>query len=258
VRRELPSWARGVIGFGVVLLCFEAATRGGLLNPNAFPPVSLVLLRVAELAVDPAFLRQVWSTLGGWAIGLGVAVLIAVPIGILLGSSNFTYAGSRAFIEFLRPIPSVALIPLAILLFGRDVQAKATLATYASIWPILFNTVYGMHDVDPVAKDTARSFGFGRLSILTRVSLPSALPFIYTGIRIAAAIALIVVISAELLGAARNGIGAWLMVARSALRPDLVFAGTIVTGMLGWAINWATVTAERRLLGWQPALRESS
>lgn len=247
---------RGLSGFAVVVVIWEFLSRAEIVNPAFLPPASVVLLRLGELAVDPPFLRHVLATMQAWAIGLLVSATVAILLGVLLGSSKVAYAASRALIEFLRPIPSVALIPLAILLFGRGTQMKVSLIIYASIWPILFNTIYGMHDVDPVAKDTARSFGFGRMQILARVALPSAMPFIYTGVRIASAVALILAVSAELIGGGALGLGVFIQVAQTTGgRPDLVLAGTIVAGLLGWAINQGSIVAERRFLGWQPALR---
>ena len=135
---------------------------------------------------------------------------------------------------------------------------KLALIVYASVWPILFNAIYGVHDVDPVAKETARSFGFGRVSILIRVSLRSAAPFIYTGIRVAAAVALILAISAELLAGGSQGIGTFILIAQQGGERDVVYASTIVAGLLGWLINWGLVLGERRLLGWAPGVREAS
>ena len=156
--------------------------------------------------------------------------------------------------EFLRPIPSVALIPLAILLFGQGLQLKTALIVYACTWPVLFNTIYGVQDVDPLAKDTARSFGFGRPAILARVTLPAATPFIATGVRVAAAIALILAISTELLAGAAGGIGTFILKESSGgEHADLVYAATAMTGVLGLVLNWALLTLERRALAWQPS-----
>lgn len=257
LRRAGISLGKALVGFTVLLGFFEVLSRAEIVNPAFLPPATVILLRLAQLLVQGEFLLHIAATLQAWAIGLALATAVAVPAGILLGSFNAAYAASRALIEFLRPIPSVALIPLAILLFGRGTETKVSLALYASVWPILFNTIYGMHDVDPIAKDTARSFGFSRLAILRRVSLPSAAPFIYTGVRIASAIALILVISVELIAGGRNGLGVWIQVVHAAGgRPDLVFAGTLTAGLLGWGINSILVSAEGRFLAWQPALRQ--
>src|SRR6266498_3982971 len=180
----------------------EAITRLELVDPRYLPRASTVLARLVELLGQAEFLTAVAATLQAWAIGLAIAVAAAVPAGILLGSSRRCYQATRALVEFLRPIPSVALIPLAILLFGQGLQLKTSLIAYASFWPLLFNTVYGVQDVDPIAKDTARSFGLGRLAVLGRVTLPAASPFIATGVRVASAIALILALSTELLAGA--------------------------------------------------------
>ncbi len=140
-----------------------------------------------------------------WALGLLIAALIAIPLGLLLGSVPAVNTGARAIVEFLRPIPSVALIPLAGLVLGSGLHMEVPLIVYASTWPILFNTMYGLDDVDPMAKDTLRAFGFGRAQILLRVSLRSAAPFIATGVRLAAAVALILAVGTEILSGFGEG-----------------------------------------------------
>ena len=133
---------------------------------------------------------------------------------------------------------------------------KVALIVYASSWPILFNAITGVRQVDPVTTETARVFGFGRLGVLRHAVLPSALPFIATGIRVAAAIALILAISAELIAGGSSGIGTWMLVqSQSGARREDVYAGIVVAGILGLAINAAGVSIERRLFFWHPRLR---
>jgi NitT/TauT family transport system permease protein len=250
--------ARGAAGGLVLFLVAEGLTRAELVNPEFLPPASSVLMTTAGLLVDPAFLGQVGGTLEAWALGLAAAMAIAIPLGVLLGSSRRSYVASITAIEFLRPIPSVALIPLAILLLGRDLDMKASLVAYASMWPILFNTVYGMREVDPVAKDTARVFGYGQLAVLRMVSLPSAAPFIYTGVRIAAAIALILAISTELIAGGSGGLGTWMLgMSQTGVDRRYLYAGIAVSGLLGLAINGLLVALEGRLFRWHPRIREA-
>ena len=163
--------------------------------------------------------------------------LVAVPLGLLLGSVPVLNTGSRAIVEFLRPIPSVAMIPLAELLLGSGLGMEVPLVVFASVWPILFNTMYGLQDVDPVAKETLRSFGFGPVPVLIRVSLPSAGPFIATGVRLAAAVALIVAVSSEFLAGFGDGLGIFISQAQSVPGGALdVLAGTVWAGTLGLII----------------------
>jgi len=155
-------------------------------------------------------------------------------------------------IEFMRPIPSVALIPLGILLWGQGFPMKVILVAYATTWPILFNTVYGVHDVDPIAIQTARCFGLRPAAVLRNISLPSAAPFIFTGIRISASIGLIVVVGAELLASADSGIGSYILfVSSSGGQMDSVLAGAAIAGLVGVAINAILARIDRRLFGWR-------
>lgn len=247
---------RGLAGALVLFAVLELITRAQLVNPNYLPPASTIVARTAEILVDPEFLRNVFGTLQAWAVGMVVVVLVGVPLGVLLGTSDRIYVATRALVEFLRPIPSVALIPLAILVLGRGTPMKTALVIYASLWPVLFNTIYGMHGVEPVAIETARSFGLGRLAILRRVSLPSAAPFIYTGIRVATAIALILAVSTELIAGGGEGIGTWMLARQVANQQQYVYAGTIVAGLLALVINAVFVAGEKRLFSWHPRQRE--
>src|SRR5690606_33388210 len=183
-------------------------------------------------------------------LGLLVAVGIAVPLGVLLGSLPTAEQAVRPLLEFLRPIPSVAIIPLAILLIPDDAMMKVSVIVYASLWPILINTLYGMHDVDPVAKESMRTFGFGSLAVLGRVSLPSAAPFMATGVRIAAGIALVLAVSAELVAGGVNGLGVYAVKASSGNRMDLIMAATLWAGLFGVGANLVLQAAERRLFRW--------
>lgn len=252
------TW-RGLVGIAAFIGLAEVVTRAGIVNPAYLPPASVVLVTTGRLLVDPAFLLHVAGTLAAWAMGLAAAAAIAIPTGLLLGSSRRARDASAAAIELLRPIPSVALIPLAILLLGRGLDMRVALVAYASAWPILFNTIYGIREVDPIAIDTGRAFGLGRLQIARRIALPSAAPFIFTGLRIAASIALILAVSVELIAGGAPGIGTWMLANSGAGVPrDLLYAGIVVGGLLGLAINGLMVAAERRLFAWAPRLRSRS
>lgn len=253
--------ARQELGLGVlgVLLAFgvcEAVSRAGIVRRTYLPPASEVLARAAELAGDTAFLDGIGATLRAWVLGLGLACAIAVPLGLLLGSVPLVDSAVRAIVEFLRPLPSVALIPLVSLLLGSGTGTEVTLITYASVWPILFNTVYGLGETDPLAKETLRAFGFGRLAVLLRVELPGTAPFIAAGIRISASVALILAVATELLSGFGEGLGVYI--AQSGLATDGtrdVLAGVVWAGTLGLVVNGVLVWGERRLFPWTPEYR---
>ena len=243
---------RVALGIFIFFLILEFVTSLELVPPVYLPRASTVIRRMVELLQDPKFLKHVLATLHAWAVGLALATLISVPIGILIGTSELAYKMSSPLIEFMRPIPSVALIPLGILLWGQGFSMKIILVAYATTWPILFNTVYGVHDVDPIAVQTARCFGLKQAAILRRINLPSAAPFIFTGIRISASIGLIVVIAAELLASADSGIGSFILfVSSSGGQMDSVLAGAAIAGILGAMINSALGLIDRRFFAWR-------
>jgi NitT/TauT family transport system permease protein len=247
---------RGLVGSLLLLAAVEFAVRVGGVGGGAIPPPSSVATTAASLLTDPDFLVNLAWTLTAWALGLALATAIALPLGALLAASPQSELAATTAIDFVRPIPSVALIPLAILLLGRGLDMRVALVAFAATWPILFNTITGLRSVDPVARDTARAFGLDRRAILRHVALPSALPFIATGLRISAATALILAISTELIAGGPPGLGTWMI---GAVQPgvprELLYAGIAIGGLLGLAINAALVGAERRLIGWDVRVR---
>jgi NitT/TauT family transport system permease protein len=241
---------RGAIGILVLFIALEILTRAELVTPQYLPPASETLLETAQLFGRSAFWSALWATTQAWLIGLAVATLVAVPLGLVLGLSTWAYTASITIVELLRPIPSVALIPLAILVFGRGTDMKVALIVYACLWPILFNTIYGMHHVDRVGADTARVFGMGRVETVLRVHLRAASPFIFTGVKIAASVALILAVSAEVVAGGTSGLGIELQLARELGDLKLSYAFTIVTGLAGLTMHFFFEFAERRMFSW--------
>jgi NitT/TauT family transport system permease protein len=251
-RAKLVTWARHAAGVAGFLLIWQFLGMSGLVK--WLPPATDTLARTAALAVDPVFLDHVLGTVTAAVIGLPLAVLVAVPIGMLLGTVPVVEEMTRVFVEFLRPIPSVALIPLALFFFQPEINAKIALIVFAASWPILINTMYAMRDVDPLAKETLRSFGFGKGEVLWRVSLPSAAPFIATGVRLAASITLILAISMEYIAGGSSGIGTFLIQASTGIGADAminVIAALLWAGAIGLVVNVLLVRAERRLFRWR-------
>jgi ABC-type nitrate/sulfonate/bicarbonate transport system permease component len=242
------------LGVATTLVLFELLTRTEAISSRHFPPPTEMFSALADQVTTGEFWAAVGHTMEGWALGLAVAAAIAIPVGIVVGSSRPLYRSVRAVIEFLRPIPSVALIPLAVLIWGSGLESKVFLAAFAATWPLLMQTLYGVQDVDPVATDTARSFGFSRPQRLLYVTLPSAVPYIATGVRISAAVALILAVTAELVIGA-PGLGREINIARQGGSVDIMYALIVVTGLLGWGVNVLFTRAERRVLHWHPSQR---
>lgn len=232
----------------------ELIVRIGILPERFFPAPSTMVVTLAGQLVSPLFWMAFWNTLWTWAISLAVAAVLGVALGIAMGASRYVYSALRLIVEFLRPIPSVALIPAIILVIGVNFESKIFLAAFAAFWPVLIQTIYGMHDVEPVALDTARSFGVGRLERLRRVALPLALPYIATGIRIGSAVALIIVVTMEIVVGV-PGLGELILIARQGANVDVAYALILASGLLGWGLNTGFARLEARLLFWHPSFR---
>ncbi|MFJ6570715.1 ABC transporter permease [Streptomyces sp. NPDC091292] len=255
-RLRLPGWAQTWAGvLGVVVLA-ELAVRTGLVSDDHFPAVSTVLNALVARVQEPAYWTAVAGTLQGWAVGLAIATVIAVPLGMLIGFSELAYRALRPVIEFLRPVPSVALIPLSILVYGTGLSGKAFLVAFACTWPVLIQSLYGARGVDPVQLDTARSYRIPWARRALRVVLPSTVPYIATGLRIASATALILAVTAELI-VGSTGLGRSISEARQGGDIALMYSLIATTGLLGWALNTLFAQVERRALHWHPSHRET-
>jgi NitT/TauT family transport system permease protein len=249
-------WARGVTGIVVFLLLVEAAGWLGIISRSTLPLASSVLWRTVLLAGNGRFLADLGATVEAWAVGLAITVAAGVPLGVLLGSVPWVRAATKAIVEFLRPIPSVALILLVSLLLGPGLRLAATLIVYGAIWPVLYNTIAGIDDVDPVAKETHRALGFSRLQTVWMVSLPSAAPFIGTGIRLASSVALILDIATGYITGPINGPGIGAYIAQESTGADdltVILAATVWAGILGLVLDLLLTAAQRRLLRWHHA-----
>ncbi|WP_307873169.1 ABC transporter permease [Paractinoplanes ovalisporus] len=245
---------RGLAGLAGLLLIVEALPRFGLVNDGYLPPTSRIAAALGDEVVTAEFWQAVGDTLTGWAIGLAIAVAAGVVVGIVIGAVPVLRAATASTVEFLRPIPSVALIPLAVLLYGTDLGSTLLLVVYAAFWQVLVQVLYGVADVDPIAEETARSFRFGPWARIRNVLWPTALPYVFTGVRLAASVALVLAVTAELVIGA-PGLGKMIAVAQtSGAVPDM-YALIAVTGLLGVAINLAARVFERRSLAWHQSVR---
>jgi ABC-type nitrate/sulfonate/bicarbonate transport system permease component len=233
---------------------WEVVVRTGLVSENDLPAMSTTMQELWSLMKTGEFWKDFAYTVRGWALGLAIATVLAVPIGIVLGTSELAGRALRVPIEFLRPIPSAVLIPLLFLTIGPSLKSEVFLAAFGAFWPLLVQTIYGVRDVDPVAIDTARSFGLGRYERLYRITLPSAMPYIATGLRIASTVSLILAFTAELF-MGTPGLGQAMNYAQSYGLNDQLYALAIATGFLGLAVHFVMVGLERRVLHWHPSHR---
>jgi ABC-type nitrate/sulfonate/bicarbonate transport system permease component len=240
---------------GVLLILFlmalwEASVRLGWVVTPTWPAITTVLATFWQCLIDGTYLSVIGSSLRRLFIGYFLAVVFAVGIGLAMGVWRFIFLLAEPLVEFLRPIPSPAYLPMAILFLGIDDGMKVFMVVFASFFPILLNTVTGVRSIDPVLLETGRTFGYGRWQIMRKVMLPASASFILTGMKISLAIALIVTVIAEMV-AGNSGIGFYILNAqRSFLVPEM-YAGVIALALVGFGLSKVFVLAENRLLHWQ-------
>ncbi|MFE5411100.1 ABC transporter permease [Microbacterium sp. NPDC056569] len=252
--RTLRKIALGVAGILGFLLTWQLLPTLGIVDPRFFPSATTTLAELGQQMRDLEFWRNVGRTMTAWGIGLVIATVLATVLGTIIGLVPFLRRATHTTVEFLRPIPSVALIPLAILLFGLRIESALVIIVYASFWQVFIQVLYGVADVDTVARDTARSFGLSPGSRIVNLVFPTALPYLMTGLRLAAAVALILAITAEMF-IGNPGLGREIVFAQSAGDWPAVYALVIVTGLLGLLINLVFRAIERRSLAWHQSVR---
>ena len=248
----------GFLGILAFILVWELVSRLELVNSTYLPPFSTVAATVVQVVFGEQYRTQFWTALGntmlGWSVGLLISLVFGIVAGLVIGSNRWVREFTHSTIEFLRPIPSVGLIPIAIVIFGVRPTATIAIVVWACFWVILIHVVYGVSDVDPVAASTARSYGFGPFARARYVVWPTLLPYLMTGVRLSGTIALVVAITIEIVVQA-PGIGQMIAQYQSAGNAPVVYALALLAGVLGLIINLVLRQLENSVLSWHPSVR---
>jgi ABC-type nitrate/sulfonate/bicarbonate transport system permease component len=244
----------GLLGLLVLVGALELVPRVGIVDSQFLPPFSKIANALGHQVGSGQFWALLGQTLQGWSIGLAVAMAGGLALGVVIGSVPILRVGSYSTIEFLRPIPSVALIPLVVLLLGTGMRSTLVLVIYSAFWQVFVQVFHGVQDVDPVARDTARSYRFGTLRYVKTVTWPTALPYVMTGLRLGAAVALILEITGELV-IGSPGLGNQIATDQSSGAFADMYALVIVTGLVGVLVNLCVRALERHVLRWHPSVR---
>ncbi|MWD29383.1 ABC transporter permease subunit [Aquicoccus sp. SCR17] len=214
-----------------------------------WPPFSRVVMALFEEGTGRelffVFAASLRLMLTGFVIGAGLGIALGVAIGL----NRFLREMLSPMVELLRPLPVPGLVPPLILLLGIDAAMKGTVVAFAVLFPVLINTAQGVRAVEPTLLDTARTFRHGRARSILAVILPASLPYIFSGLRISLALALIVTVVAEMI-AGGTGIGYYLMTMQYAMRSAEMYAAVVLLAVTGYALNFIIVSVERRVLRW--------
>jgi NitT/TauT family transport system permease protein len=247
----------GVLGIVLLLALMQVVVATGLVSRASMPTAVEMLVAFGNLIISSTFLVAVGATLVATLLAFLLAAVVGIPVGISLGTSRLAERLSSGLVEVLRPVPAIALMPVAILALGIGLELKVALAGLAALWPLLVNSMAGVRDTDATMVQAGRSFTWGAGTIMRRIQLPSALPFIASGARQSISVALVIVVTLELLGAS-GGIGDIIRQYSAAGRVDYVFAGVLATGLLGLALHTVLARVERHLMRWAPQYRKAA
>ncbi len=250
-------WARiGSLGGALtIVVALELITRFEVLPSRYIAPPSVVVVRLAQVLTDPVAWQAIGLTLLAWFLGLLIATVVALPLGVALGTSELAFRATRPIVEFLRPVPSVALIPVVFLVFRPgSLEGTVFLAAFAATWPLLVQATYGVRAINPIQIATARSFQIGGPRTFFRVVLPGATPYLATGLRISSTVALILVVTGQIIMGA-PGIGLEINRAREGADVPLMYAYVVIAGVLGLLLNGVFTVLEKRALHWHASQR---
>lgn len=220
-----------------------------LFNPilsDTLAPPSKIVSGAIETLRDGTLLRTTYQTLFAAAVGLLIGMVAGTAGGILIGLARTADRLSSWSVEMLRPIPSVALIPLSLLTFGYGYRMEYAVVAWATFWPFLILTQHALKQIDVRLMEVSKLMGFGIFSRIFKIMLPAAAPRLFTALRLAVGLSLVVAVTVEI-AANPQGLGYGLMVSQESLRPDRMFALLIWVGLLGWALNYVLVWLEGRL-----------
>jgi NitT/TauT family transport system permease protein len=235
----------------LLLATWEVLPRLGVVNPVFLPPFSKVLAAWWTILQNGQLQTDFDASLYRILVGFGLAIVIAVPLGLLIAWYKPVQEFVNPVLEIFRNTPSLALLPVLVLILGIGQTSKIVLVVFSSTWPILLNTISGVRNVDPLLIKAARSMGLPPLRMFQKVVLPAAIPTIFTGIRLAGSHAVLVIIAAELVGA-NSGLGFLVTYAQQNFMIPTMYAAVITISALGLVFNKVLVGIERYVCRWQP------
>jgi NitT/TauT family transport system permease protein len=253
--RISPSLLWGAIGLAVALAAWWLITAIELVPASGLPDPAAVAAATRRLLADPDFRFAFWDTIWTWAKALLLATLVAVAIGLSVGWIPWLARAFSVPMHVGRSVPATTLIPIAIVLFGLGAKMKLAVVAYSMAWIVLMNTVYGVRNLDRQTVVSALAMRFRRRDRVLKMLIPSALPSIMTGVRVAAGVGFVVTLSAELLGAT-TGVGTVLLLYQNSEQPDYVYAGVLLVSLAGMFLNYAIGWVERLVVPWVPSNRE--
>lgn len=240
----------GIAGILILLGLWQLVTSYELISRVFLPGPAATFRSLERGIVEGALLPQTWATIERMLQGWLLASVVAIAIGSLIGVSSTARAYLQPTLEFLRPLPASAIIPVAIAVVGLSWKMVLFVVVFGSVWPTLLATVHGFAHVEPRLVEVSRLLQMSRLAFIFKIGLPNAVPDILAGMRLSLTVALILAVVGELL-TGELGLGTAVLHASRQYRADDLYAGIILLGVIGLVSNYGLALADKRILAWK-------
>ena len=245
-----PRRLVGPIVFIMLIALWELGSRSGLISALVLPAPTEAFSAFMDLVESGNLQKHLGASLQRLVIGFSAGTILGLIVGIAIGLSNYARAGVAPLVAAIFPIPKIALLPLFIIWFGIGEESKVATILFGCFFPTVISTYGGVDNVDRTLIRMGQSFGLSHWEIIRKILLPAALPAILSGMRISAAIAIILLVAAEMIGA-EFGIGAYVLLAGNLMSTAQLVAGVTVLSIMGLTVNWLITMAEKTFLSWR-------
>lgn len=249
-RLHPSSWIGSLAVLAAVIALWWLASHQQWVSKVFLPTPEATVASLQEGLRGGALLEQSWETLRRMVEGWLLACLAGILLGALIGTSAAARAWLQPMLEFIRPLPASAVMPLAISIFGLGPNMVLFVVAFGAMWPVLLATLHGFASVEPRLKEVAGALQLPRQDFIWKIGLPSAMPDILAGMRLSMTVSLIVAVVGEMI-ASQSGLGQAILMAARSFRASELFAGIVLLSVIGFAANALLAAAERRLLRWQ-------
>ncbi|MCV6591592.1 MAG: ABC transporter permease [Silicimonas sp.] len=246
---RMHRWV-GVMVFAALILIAEWGTRAGWISALTLPKPSDVLATFIGLYESGQLFKHLGPSLSRLIVGAAIGTSLGISVGVLIGLFSYIRSGLVPLVAAIFPIPKIALLPLFVIWFGIGEGSKYALIAFGTFTPTVVATYGAVDNVDRSLIRMGQSFGLSWWSIVRKIVLPGAMPGILSGLRISLAIAIILLVAAEMLGA-EYGIGAYILEAGSLYDLERLFVGVAILSILGVAVSALIGAVERRVLDWR-------
>lgn len=236
LNRRNPSNPLGVLVLVAIAGIWEVLVRFSIADVQFLPAPSEIAAAAQGEIFGGELVGRLIHTVGVTALGWGIASVIGVGLGLLLGLSPTAYRYSMTSFEVTRAIPPITFVPAALLIFGFSLKMELVLVIYGGIWPVLINTIGGVRSIAPELRDVGTMLRLSTPETIRKIVLPAAMPSVVVGLRLGLSLCLVLAVVAEMVGNP-EGLGNGLIRARQALQPALMFVYVIAAGLLGVALN---------------------